>query len=370
MPASSPIKILVAPLDWGLGHTTRCIPVITKLLEKEIDVVLAGNSQQREILLAEFPGCTFLELQGYNIAYSRSRQFFATKIMSQLPGVSRAIRNENRWLKRVVAQYGIHGVISDNRFGLYHSKIPTAIITHQLHIKTGAGALLNNWARQINYRQIRKFGQCWIPDYKEIPNLAGELSHPTTLPKMPVVYVGPLSRMTPPAKANKTHDLLFVISGPEPQRTIFEDLVFKQLQSLPYTAKLVRGLPANAATRAQPRIEVYNHLPKKELEQAMAAAELVICRSGYTSVMDINSMKLRSVLVPTPGQGEQEYLADYLMEQGFALKFDQSEFHLEKIINAAGQFAYTGFVESREDLLAEAIHTFTGDCLAKASHPL
>ncbi len=370
MSASSTIKVLLAPLDWGLGHTTRCIPIIRLLQARGVEVVLAGNEIQKKILSAQFPDCDFLPLEGYNITYARKKQYFVPKILRQLPKLIRAVRKENHWLKEVVAAQGISGVISDNRFGLYHPQIPSVFITHQLHVQTGTGVWADNWVRRINYWLIQKFGECWVPDFEGYSNLAGRLSHPSTMPSVPTFYIGPLTRMRRREAGMTANSLLFILSGPEPQRTIFEDLVFEQLKAGRYNAVVVRGLPAAEKIRAKAGVEVYNHLPEKELERRMADASLIVCRSGYTSLMDLNQMKARAVLIPTPGQAEQEYLADYLTEKGFAVKFDQAAFDLEKIVRAAGACSYRGFIETREDLLEKAVDKFIGDCKAAAHHPL
>lgn len=369
MPGSFKIKVLVAPLDWGLGHTTRCIPIIKKLLDRNVEVVLAGNKTQQSIFSAEFPGCVFLSLEGYNITYARKKQHFASKIISQLPKLVHAVRNEHRWLKEIVGTHKINGVISDNRFGLHHSEIPSVLITHQLNIKTGAGFWADALARYMNYYRIGKFTQCWIPDFKGTPNLAGALSHPKKMPGIPVVYIGALSRMAKKKNEDTGNDLLFIISGPEPQRSIFEDLVFEQLSAGNDGVVVVRGLPDSKELPKANNTRVYNHLSKTELADKIAGAGLVICRSGYTSVMDINAMKARAVFIPTPGQAEQEYLGRYLHENGFALKFDQANFDLEKMLKAARSFAYNGFIELQGNLLDQAVSKFIQDCETAAHNP-
>lgn len=362
MPRTQKLKILVAPLDWGLGHTTRCIPVISELLKNGVEVLLAGNEVQKKILGAEFPQCPFLPLDGYNVRYAGSSSGFLLKIMRQLPRVLSVIKAENAWLKQVIALHGIDGVISDNRFGLYYAGCPCIFITHQLQIKTGMGKVADVLARTINYRRIKKFSACWVPDFEGTANLGGQLAHPSIMPVTRCRYIGPLSRINYiDSRAAKKH-ILFILSGPEPQRTIFENIVFEQLEHSKGPVIIVRGLPLDVKPPVFKNAIIYNHLLKNELGQLMQEAEYIVCRSGYSSVMDINAMKAKAILVPTPGQTEQEYLADYLMTNKFAVSSRQQSFDLPGLLEKAGQFSYEGFINPDTHLLSEAIGLFLEDC--------
>lgn len=364
---ASNLKILVAPLDWGLGHTTRCIPVISRLLEKGAEVLLAGNEVQHKILGAEFPQCRFLPLEGYSVKYASSGTGFMLKMMRQLPRILSVIKAENAWLKQVVSDNGIHGVISDNRFGLYHAGVPCVFITHQLQVKTGMGRAADILARSINYKRIGNFSACWVPDFKGPVNLGGELSHPAIMPAVDWRYIGPLSRVDHiPGRANKKH-ILFIMSGPEPQRTVFENKVFEKLEKNGLPVVIVRGRPLDVMTPVLENAVVYNHLPKGELLQLMREAEFIICRSGYSSVMDINAIQAKAILIPTPGQTEQEYLANHLMKNKFALSGSQQDLDVASLLDKARQFSYEGFIEAEPDLLSGAIDIFLQNCSAVRS---
>ena len=361
------MKVLVAPLDWGLGHTTRCIPIIYNLLEKGVEVILAGNATQQKVLSAEFPECTFLDLPGYNIKYGKNRGSFVFKMLQQVPKMLLSIWNEHYWLKHVVNRYQIDGIISDNRFGLFHKSIPTVFITHQLNIQTGAGQLADRAIQKMNYYWISKFRSCWIPDYEGDKNLAGVLSHPAKTPKVLCSYIGALSRLSIGDQSNdKEPVLLFVLSGPEPQRSIFEDLVFEQLKHFEGEAIVVRGLPCSKR-RVAPRnnVLIYDHLSKKELEPLIRKAQVVICRSGYSSVMDINAIRAKAILVPTPGQTEQEFLGAFLAFRGFAPSFKQEQFDLQAALKMVKSFSYSGFVAPQPELLDRAVMNF----VAKLKQP-
>jgi predicted glycosyltransferase len=337
-------RILVAPLDWGLGHTTRCIPIMRELLAQNFQVIAAGDHRQERLLREEFPGIPFLPLKGYGIRYSKKNLLF--KLISQVPKIMRRIRDEHRWLQQAVSTHQIDAVISDNRFGLYHQKIPTVFITHQLQIKTTLGGSSEKFLRNWNYHFINRFTECWVPDSKGTDNLAGELSHPMVLPKIPVTYIGLLSRFQthnplPEFSKRQSGHLLFILSGPEPQRSLLEDKVINDVSHYPGTATIVRGLPSSLSTIPSTRmIKVFNHLPTNELRQEIEGAEMVISRCGYTTVMDLLSLGKKAILIPTPGQTEQEYLAAHLYRQGIAFTLAQKEFSLPGVLEEAKQFHF------------------------------
>ncbi len=362
MPFPRKLRILVAPLDWGLGHTTRCIPVIKALLKQGTEVIIAGNKIQEKVLSAEFPDCKFLFLEGYGVAYSATRKGFLWKMMQQLPRIASAIQHENSWLNEVLARENIDGVISDNRFGLYTSKIPSVFITHQLRIQTGLGQLADGIAQRVNYRYINRFSQVWVPDFQGPQNLAGILSHPSLMPATNVVYVGPLTRMHQRSPVNEAGGILFIFSGPEPQRSFFEQKVLAQLQDIQQKVTIVRGKPLQEDLPLIEDAVIYNHLPGNEMELIMRSASCIVCRSGYSSVMDINALGLRSILIPTPGQTEQEYLADYLVQKKFAIKASQDDFNLRDLLQKAAGFTYNGFINQDDSLLTEAVAGFLDNC--------
>jgi uncharacterized protein (TIGR00661 family) len=333
-------RILVAPLDWGLGHATRVIPIIRLLLERNCTVIIAAKGRTRELLEQEFPDLEYMELEGYGIQYSRKGWMLPFKIAAQVPHILSVIKKEHQWLQHAVADHSIDAVISDNRYGLYHHSIPTVLITHQLRIKTGLSSLMDRFIQQFNYQQINKFVDCWVPDHEKGLTLAGELSHPTLFPSVPVKYIGPLSRFTGLVKAEEKH-LLVILSGPEPQRTLWEEMIIHQLHAYKKPVILVRGLPGTVDLPVVPLfVQVFNHLPAQELENYIQGASLVISRCGYSTIMDVMTMQKKSILVPTPGQAEQEYLAEHLMQHNLALCIPQSKFRLAGALDLAAGFPY------------------------------
>jgi uncharacterized protein (TIGR00661 family) len=340
-PPGKKLRILVAPLDWGLGHATRCIPVIRELIAQGADTWLAGEGAQESLLRQEFPGLPFLPLRGYRVQYGRSATGLLKNIFFQVPRLLRVIKKEHRWLQNAVREYSFDAVISDNRFGLYHPAVPAVFITHQLAIKSPLGKWSAQLLQKNNYRYINRFTACWIPDEAGVTNLAGELSHPQMLPAVPVHYTGPLSRLKKTNTAGTRRHLFISLSGPEPQRTVFENRIIDDISHYNGTAVIVRGLPGKASVIPSTNdIRFYNHLSTDEYNNEMERAEYVISRSGYSTVMDLVALEKKSILVPTPGQTEQEYLAKSLMKQKIACSIPQKNFSLQEALQAAHQFDY------------------------------
>lgn len=336
-------KILVIPLDWGLGHATRDIPLIHEMLNAGCQVFIAAEGKHAALLQQEFPQLTIFPLPGYRIQYAQKGQFFGLKIIQQIPKIYRAVKYEQKWLKKIVAEYQINAVISDNRFGLYHKKIPTVFITHQLLIKTPFGGWIERTLQKINYRFINKYGACWIPDFAGDNNLSGELAHPAKLPPH-TTYIGCLSRFEPKTNVEKKYDLLVLISGPEPQRSNLEKLILDQIKSLQITALIVSGKPGTPQNeQVAPGVTQINHLNASELNDAMLASDIVLSRSGYTTLMDLAKLNKKAILIPTPGQSEQVYLGEYLMEKGYFYSLPQEQFNLKTALEGAARFPFRSF---------------------------
>jgi len=334
-------RILVAALDWGLGHATRCIPIINELLRQHCEVWLAGEGAQEIILKKQFPDLPFLSLPGYRIRYAKSGFSLIKNILIQAPKILRAIKYENLWLKKMVSEQGFDAVISDNRFGLYHPEVYCVFITHQLAIKSPLGKGTERILQIRNYSYINRFDECWVPDEKGKNNLAGELSHPQKMPDIPVHYIGLLSRFYGMEFSEQRGKLLVMISGPEPQRSLFENKIIKEITNHDGCATVVRGLPGEAKQIPSTNmIRFYNHLGTAELNKEMMEADYIVARSGYSTIMDIVTLQKKSVLIPTPGQTEQQYLGKYLLQKQIALVVSQKEFSLIASLQKALQFNY------------------------------
>lgn len=333
-------RVLIAPLDWGLGHATRCIPLITILKKNNAEVFVASSGAVAELIRGEFPEVNILDLDGYGIRYSKKKSGFLLKIFLQLPRIYRAVKKENRLLKKLVDEYRFDVIISDNRLGFHHHECHSVYITHQLAIKTGS-RFLDKWAQKVNYHYINKFDECWVPDMNGPENLAGSLSHPQKMPEIPVHYIGLLSRFKK-TYIEKTLQLTILISGPEPQRTVFEKIIFEQIKSLKIPITIVRGIPQDEQVFLPPaeNAVLFNHLKAEELNHLLQQSEMVVARSGYSTIMDLISLGQRAMLIPTPGQTEQEYLARNLFEKGIFYAVNQQDLDLKKNLEALKDFKH------------------------------
>jgi uncharacterized protein (TIGR00661 family) len=330
--------VLIAPLDWGLGHATRCIPMIEELQLLNCTVIIAAEKATLKILTEAFPTIQALPLHGYRVHYSRTKYFFFFNLLLQIPKTLLRIYIEHNWLKKVVKKYKVDAIISDNRFGLYHHQVPCVYITHQLSIQTG-NHILDKLVQKIHFNSIKKFTHCWVPDFEDRENnMAGALSHADNIPSN-VTYIGCLSRFKKDSvAAKKPYSIVAVISGPEPQRTIFEKILLAQLHHFKGKSMLVRGLPNQGdkiSLMQNGNLTIKNHLSMQDLNATILQADWVIARSGYTTVMDLVKIGQRAILVPTPGQTEQEYLADYLYKKQLFFIASQHDFDVAAAIQGA-----------------------------------
>jgi uncharacterized protein (TIGR00661 family) len=347
-------SVLIAPLDWGLGHASRCIPVIRTLLKKGCKVRIAGNGHSLALLRAEFPSLLFFELPGYEPKYPRNRSM-VTSMISQLPKFIRTIEQEHRAMEDIISTRTVDAVISDNRYGCWSNRVPSVLITHQSNILMPKRfGWMQRFVRMFNERQMRKFTRCWIPDYPGEHSIAGKLIAFGKLPsRINVDYIGALSRFEPAPPCEPRYDIVAVCSGPEPQRSIFETLLLRQLKASGLLYVLIRGIPGNEVYY-EGRGTIINFATTPQLQEIMALTPLVIARSGYSTIMDMMALQKKAVFIPTPGQTEQEYLAQKLMEKNYCYTMSQRTFSLEKAIEASVR--YQGFPPLRQNhLLAEAI---------------
>lgn len=349
-------RILFAPLDWGLGHATRCVPIIEEVQRQGGEPVLATAGRAYAYLKAEFPALELISLPPYNIHYYGSNMYWNVGV--QGPKLLRAAWREYHQLQKIIGRRKIDAVISDNRFGCFSSRVPSVFITHQLNILIPLPPL--QWlANRLHHQFIRQYDECWIPGEPGNESLAGVLSR---LPEgLPCRHIGLLSRLRP-AEERKGYDILALLSGPEPQRSHLEKILIRQLELLPYRVLLVQGKTEQKKyLRLTPGIELVSYLNAEELQAAMNQAPLVICRSGYSTIMDLAAMGKKALLIPTPGQTEQEYLARRMQELGYCPSQHQSSINLERGIRAASECA--GFPGRPE--MKERVQAAVGSLLAR-----
>jgi uncharacterized protein (TIGR00661 family) len=349
-------KILITPLDWGLGHATRCIPIIRLLHSSGHVVILAGSGASLDLLQEEFPALSVIQLPAYNPEYPKGNGM-TWKMSLQIPKFLKAIRNEHRVIEKVVVEKKIDLVISDNRYGCWSSRVTSVFVTHQSNIMMPKRfGWLSSSVRRINVWLIGKFDVVWIPDFPQEDSLAGELiSFGENNFGKKVQFIGSLSRFSGGTSRKKKYDLVAICSGPEPQRTVLEKILRDQLIDSGKIFLIVRGvIQAGEVEEFPGGSRIVNYLSGQKMEEAILEGELILSRSGYSTVMDLAALAKKAVFIPTPGQTEQEYLAARLKKKGVAYFMEQDKFNLAHSLNESQN--YRGFSgRATVDLLAPAL---------------
>ncbi len=366
------IRVLVCPLDWGLGHATRCIPIIRELIQRDAEVIIAGDGDAIALLKSQFPQLTFIYFKGYRIKLFKNLSA-GVSLTFQIPGLIYRILRENKQLNQLVTDHGVNVVISDNRYGLWSKKALSVFITHQPNIiPPFLPALVAPFLRGITRYFIRKYYECWIPDNEGVNNISGKLSHGHPLPPN-VRFIGPLSRFDIeelPRSVNKNeilnsnYQLVAIVSGPEPQRTNFETLLKSQLGKTNHNSLLLRGkINENNPAEKLGNLTVVNHLSADDLYRILAKGSVVICRGGYSTLMDISFTGNKVICIPTPGQTEQEYLA-YKGHIEHALIYAyQENFDLNSCLSALNDTSGLSVANSKVDYkqhIKRIMQMFTG----------
>tara|TARA_R110002050_G_scaffold94765_2_gene197219 strand:- start:75777 stop:76832 length:1056 start_codon:yes stop_codon:yes gene_type:complete len=320
-------RILVAPLNWGLGHATRCIPIIKALIKSNYIPVIASDGVALSLLKKEFPNLSSIELPSYNITYAKNGKYFKLKMLKDSPKLIKAIKAEKKAIKHIIENNNIDGIISDNRLGVYNKKVPSVFITHQLNVLSGSTTWFSS---KIHEKFIKKFNICWVPDTEEALNLSGKLGHTKSF-EIPLEYIGPLSRFEK-KEATIINDVMILLSGPEPQRTLLEEKLLLEFKN--YTGKVVfvKGvMETEQSIQILGNMTIYNFMTSELLEKTINESALVISRSGYTTVMDLAKLNKKAFFIPTPGQFEQEYLAKRLTDLNLVPSCKQQDFSLNKL---------------------------------------
>ncbi|MBF2707020.1 glycosyltransferase family protein [Flavobacterium soyangense] len=331
--------ILIAPLNWGLGHATRCIPIIKALQENNYIPIIASDGIALELLRKEFPYIKTLKLPSYQIEYAKDGKNFKWKLLQNFPKMMKAVLNEKKLIKKWVKKYDIEGIISDNRLGVFSKKVPSVFITHQLNVITGNTTWITS---KLHQHIIKKYKECWVPDVEETPNLTGKLGHLEN-PDFKLKYIGPLSRFHK-KETPKQYDLMIILSGPEPQREFLEEKLKKEVLNFGGKTIFIKGIVEKDQKKEQIKnVTYYNFMNTRQLEQTFNESEMVLCRSGYTTIMDLVKLEKKAFFIPTPGQFEQEYLAERLEKEGLVPFAKQDDFKLKNIFEIQNYKGLKGF---------------------------
>ena len=314
---------MISPLDWGLGHASRLVPIVRQQLEAGHDVHLGCSGLAGEWLQERFPKLPRHALPDYGITYLPHRDF-TSNMRRQAFRIHAIQEREHRALKVLQQTIGFHRIISDNRYGLWHRDTENILLTHQLFPKAFP---LTAWLlRHYLHRRIARFDQCWVPDFEdEKKSLSGELSHGAhTLPD--VRFIGPLSRFQSVEKAAMCYRTTIMLSCPEPLRTAWEKHLIALAQRMDEPMALITSNSSflKHEKRMIGALDVYYNAADDDIASIIASSEKVVCNSGYSTLMDMHAMGLRAEVFATPGQTEQEYLMRYLASKNMVGYADAS----------------------------------------------
>lgn len=331
------MRVMYSVLDWGLGHATRSIPIIQELIEQGAEVFLAGSGAPIALLKKEFPTLQVISLPPYGVQYSKSKWTLGFVIAKQVPQLVKTLRLERSLTEKAVKQYAIDLLISDGRFGARSDKSPSVYVCHQIRPMMPV-ALVESLFYAWHKRLMNKFYQVWIPDFPQdstpnSPSLGFKLSNPKN-PPLNQKFIGVLSRFKKEVDTDTSSndlpklDWVFSCSGPEPQRTLLEEQM-RRLAPSSGKVLLLRGVPSlntkDGIKQENDNLWVVNHLESNELKKWLRNTESVLSRSGYTTLMDLACLEKKAFFVPTPGQTEQEYLAEELSRLGLCNTCSQTD---------------------------------------------
>lgn len=351
------MNVFVAVLDWGLGHASRSVQLIRILKELDFQVIAGTSGAARYLLEREIPGLTIIDLPPYHPVYGSNRVTVVSMLL-QMPKFLRAIRMEHDLLQNIIQSHNINLVISDNRYGCWSERTPSIMLTHQLRIIMPSHLRwLSGIVNRVNRHFIKKFSCCWIPDVKS--GVTGKMTKDAGVEG---TYIGYLSRFEKSSgdRISDSHEVVVVLSGPEPLRTRFEKKLVAQLGQSGKKALLVRGVPGDH-THQVGNLTITDFLNAETLISTLRHSDTVIARCGYSTIMDFAALGLGAVLVPTPGQPEQEYLAQQLMMHGHAYCPAENEFDLHTAIARSREFkpVPASFMASR-NAIADALKSVPG----------
>lgn len=345
-------RVLVCALDWGLGHATRCIPVVNELQRQGAEVFLASSGEAGNLLQLEFPQLLYHELPGYRPRYADDGMMVFTLAM-QLRKFVHAIRLEHEEVEALAKNLRLDAVISDNRYGCFTTSAPSILITHQAKVRMPPGwGFLGTWVNHRLHTYIKRYDKLWVPDQPD-----SGLTNPFMNRNLPYSYVGWLSRFPSGQPAGESVDLMILLSGPEPQRSKLEEVILNQLQTFSGKALLVRGKPMEGQEYGEGNIQIVSHLSAGPMEARIKSAGLLISRSGYSTVMDLIALEKQAVFIPTPHQPEQQWLATFLKRNGIAFCMDQQNFALETALVQSSNYSGLGTLKPVKGLLEKEIST-------------
>jgi UDP:flavonoid glycosyltransferase YjiC (YdhE family) len=338
--------VFVSPLNWGLGHATRDIPIIEELLQRGHEVTVGTSGNALALLQRECPDCNFIFFKDYPAPYSDSR-FFLPTFIAGIPGLLRAIAQEKKRFEVILAENRFDLIISDNRMSVYSSKVPSYFISHQLRYSMPRYLYpFEVMTMPFNSFFHSKFVRVIVPDINPnggSNNLCGKLCRSNVNATNRRVYYAGILTSTKKMALERDLDFLAIASGPEPQRTRLEEIIMKQIQQLPGEKVVLLGSPQKEYhKKLDEHTTVHSYVSTEEKTQLMNRARFIIARSGYTTMMELAELETRhGLFTPTPGQTEQEYLSRYYAREGWFLS--RSQYKLKLAEDSEKAMQYRGF---------------------------
>jgi uncharacterized protein (TIGR00661 family) len=330
------MQIIYGICSWGLGHATRSLPIIRKLINENNNITIISHGRSLELLKKELgEKAHYKEIRDYPILLSENSRQFLAKSVIYWPSFIRRIESGLMNLSKILNKKKYDLIISDARYDMYSKKIPSLFISHQMRIMNPLRIkIFETGSELFNLFFFKRFSGVLVPDYKE-NNLSGDLSH--NLKKIDenrLYYVGALSDFKK-RKIKKDIDYLISITGPEPQRSMLEKKLIGQIQQLDGKIAITLGKVEKTSIIKNENITIYSFLTKDERERVLNRAKIIISRSGYSTIMDLGIINSKALMIPTPGQIEQEYLGEYHNNLGTFYSVNQNKIELKRDIKIA-----------------------------------
>lgn len=364
----SPLKVLIAPLDWGLGHATRCVPIIREYLRQGAHVEIAVVKSNAAFFRGAFPNLRQRLVPSYNIVYPKHGYNMGLWLVKNGAHLNKVIRFEHRFAEEMVERHHYDVLVSDNRFGFYSHKAKSIYMTHQRRIAfppmlSAFESMGIMWHCSI----MRHFDEVWVPDIPGAPGYAGNMSHVKFCPR-PVKYVGLLSRFQDARQtANPLetvsvnepkgpYQFVAVVSGVEPARGRFEKRLADIFGSIPGRHAIIQGRPsAGIKTWTEGNTDYFTHLPDDQFANVIKSAKWIVSRGGYSTIMDMAVLGAKCVLVPTPGQYEQVVLARDLSKSHQAVALGEEELNKDSLLDSVDECDVQIPAAQNNDLLKTAV---------------
>jgi len=330
------MEIIYGICSWGLGHSTRSLPIIRKLIKENNNLTIVSHGRSLELLKKELGKTAhYKDIPDYPMLLSENSRQFMAKSVIYWPLFIKRIESGLVQLSKILNKKKYDLIISDARYDIYSKEIPSFFISHQMRIMNPLRIkMFETGSELFNLFFFKRFSGIIVPDYRE-NSLSGDLSHNLKkIDENKLHYVGVLSDFKK-RRIKEDIDYLVSISGPEPQRSILEERLAGQIQDLDGNVVMTLGKVEKHSKIKNKNITIYSFLTKEKREELLNKAKIVVSRSGYSTIMDLGIIETKALMIPTPGQIEQEYLGSYHNELGTFYSINQNKIKLKRDIEIA-----------------------------------